>query len=60
MTRHWISICDIHGGRSGTLEQVFLLILFSAANHHSTFTHRPVRCAIALTKQHAIIPSVLC
>jgi hypothetical protein len=51
---------EICGGRSGTgVGSPPPSSSVSPANHHSTiaaYYHHPMRCAIALTKQHIIIP----
>jgi hypothetical protein len=55
--------CGICGGQSGT-GQVFSEFFRLPCKYHSTICsiciyHRPMRCAVALTKQHTITTSVL-
>jgi hypothetical protein len=58
-----VNPCGICGGQSGT-GQVFTEYLGFPCKYHSTICsvfiyHRPMRCAIALTKQHTITTTVL-
>jgi hypothetical protein len=61
--RAWVNPCGICGGQSGT-GRFSPSTSVSPANisfrHCSIFIyHRPMRCAIALKKQHTITTSVL-
>jgi hypothetical protein len=59
-----VNPCGIGGGRSGTgsgfFSEFFGFPLSVSFHRCSILTcHRPMRCAIALTKQHIIEPLVL-
>jgi hypothetical protein len=59
-----VNPCGICGGQSGTGPGFFRVLRFPLQIYHSTICsifiyHRPMRCAIALTKQHTITTSVL-